>query len=275
LPSKIDVENFGIISKACAPLKLNRKNAARFTNYLHCVMDSLFSLIALLLALLIGSGAGWFFARKRIAVPVNETVAHVSLEGLRAVGELSVFKAITKEIVTETDYSFGEFGRKYLRWAFSQKKLAMIFEFQIDFRYDLRSPQFFIERVVNESGEQQTQMQLPPVRAEISVRSLRFYDEQRSKFMPWLLPDLLNGAFGPGFNEEDKNRLLDGAAAHAKSHAHQLIEQLRPEVEASARATLLPMARSLGAKNPKLAFNQNIIEVDRTSELKSLPNTRT
>ncbi len=229
-------------------------------------MDSFFTLIALLLALTIGAGLGWLLSRKRGGAPANATHAHVSLEGMRAVGELSVFKAITKEIVTETDYSFGEFGRKYLRWAFSQKKLAMIFEFQIDFRYDLRSPQFVIE---NDARE--TRLQLPPVSAEISVRSLRFYDEQRSKFMPWLLPDLLNGAFGPGFNEEDKNRLLEGAAAHAKNHAHELIEQLRPEVEASARATLSSLATSLGAKNPQLTFSGNVIEIDRTRELGSLP----
>ena len=206
-------------------------------------MDSLFTLLALLIALALGGGVGWTLSRRRGAVRANETVSHVSLEGLRAVGELSVFKAITKEIVTETDYSFGEFGRKYLRWAFSQKKLAMIFEFHIDFRYDLRSPQFEIDN----SGAH-TKIQLPPVRAEIGVRSLRFYDEQRSKFLPWLLPDLLNGAFGPGFSEEDKNRLLEGACEHAKSHARLLIEQLRSEVEASARATLVPLAQSFGAR---------------------------
>jgi Protein of unknown function (DUF4230) len=238
-------------------------------------MDTVATLAALLLAVAAGIGIGWMVSRRNKSARANETVSHVSLEGLRAVGELSVFKAITKEIVTETDYSFGEFGRKYLRWAFSQRKLAMIFEFQIDFRYDLRSPQFFIERSMSEDGDVQTRMQLPPVRAEISVRSLRFYDEQRSKFMPWLLPDLLNGAFGPGFSEEDKNRLLDGAAAHAQTNAHQLIEQLRPEVEASARAALLPIATSLGAKNPLLAFSDNVIEINRTREAQALHNGST
>jgi hypothetical protein len=231
-------------------------------------MDTAFTLIALLVALLIGAGVGWFLSRRNRLMRANETISHVSLEGMRAIGELSVFKAITKEIVTETDYSFGEFGRKYLRWAFSQKKLAMIFEFQIDFRYDLRSPQFEID-----TQGSQTQIKLPPVKAEISVRSLRFYDEQRSKLMPWLLPDLLNGAFGPGFSEEDKNRLLDGACAHAKSHAHQLIEQLRGEVEASARATLLPLATSFGAKTPRLVFRENVIEIDNTSALQLKENS--
>ncbi len=223
-------------------------------------MDILFTL----LAVAAGASIGWLIARKPWPARANDTHSHVSLEGMRAVGELSVFKVITKEIVTETDYSFGEFGRKYLRWAFSQKKLAMIFEFQIDFRYDLRSPQFSI--VATESA----QLTLPPVRAEISVRSLRFYDEQRSKLMPWLLPDLLNGAFGPGFTEEDKNRLLEGAAAHAQSHAHTLIEQLRPEVEASARATLLPIAYSLSVKNVQLTFSGNIVEISRANDLKAL-----
>ncbi|MEQ1593986.1 MAG: DUF4230 domain-containing protein [Casimicrobium sp.] len=225
--------------------------------------------IAFLLVLTVGLGLGYFFARKTVNTRANDTHLHSSLEGMRAIGELSVFKAITKEIVTETDYSFGDFGRKYLRWAFSQKKLAMIFEFQIDFRYDLRSPEFAIESSTTVSGRATT-LKLPPVRAEISVRSLRFYDEQRSKFLPWLLPDLLNGAFGPGFSEEDKNRLLEGAAAHAQSHAHALIEQLRPEVEASARATLLPMAHALGVKNAALTFSGDIIEMNRSKDLRAL-----
>ena len=72
---------------------------------------------------------------------------------------MSALKVITKEIVTETEYSFGEFGRKYLRGALSQKKLAMIFEFQIDFRYKLRSPQVSI--VMTDAAARLT---LPPVR---------------------------------------------------------------------------------------------------------------
>ncbi len=228
-------------------------------------MEALLTLVVVTVALALGAALGWWLSYSRTKKQARATHSHVSLEGMRAVGELSVFKAITKEIVTETDYSFGEFGRKYLRWAFSQKKLAMIFEFQIDFRYDLRSPQFQIDT----SGAQ-TKIQLPPVKAEISVRSLRFYDEQRSKFMPWLLPDLLNGAFGPGFSEEDKNRLLEGACEHAKAHAHSLIEQLRGEVEASARNTLVPLAVSFGATRPQLEFSQSVIEIDRTSDLRQL-----
>jgi len=223
-----------------------------------------------LVAVIVGVGLGWLLAARRRAPVTPTTVAHVSLEGLRAVGELTVFRALTKEIVTETDYSFGEFGRKYLRWVFSQKKLAMIFEFQIDFKYDLKSPDFVVSDLRDPLGNDITELRLPPVQAEISVRNLRFYDEQRSKFMPWLLPDLLNGAFGPGFNEEDKNRLLDGAISHARGHAQQLIEQLRPEVEAAARTTLVPLARSLGVTMPRIAFAREVLEIDRTGEMRRL-----
>lgn len=229
-------------------------------------MEVLFTL----LAVAVGAGIGWLLARRSRFQSTQVTYMHTSLEGMRAVGELSVFKAITKEIVTESDYSFGEFGRKYLRWAFSQKKLAMIFEFQIDFRYDLRSPLFSIE-AVETLGGRTAQLNLPPVKADITVRSLRFYDEQRSKLMPWLLPDLLNGAFGPGFSEADKNRLLDGAAAHARDHALTLIEQLRPDVEASARATLLPLAHGLGVRNVQIAFSNAAPQVAPMKELRALP----
>ncbi|MCS6996469.1 MAG: hypothetical protein NZ533_05860, partial [Casimicrobiaceae bacterium] len=96
-------------------------------------MESLAIVLSWMLAAGLGAGLAVWFLRERRPGKAPPTLAQVSLEGLRAVGELTVFRAITKEIVTETDYSFGEFGRKYLRWAFSQKKLAMIFEFQIDF----------------------------------------------------------------------------------------------------------------------------------------------
>ena len=68
-----------------------------------------------------------------------------SIENLRSVGELVVFKIITKEIVTTAEHWFGERGKKYFQWLVSTKKMAMIFEFEIDFRYDLQSPDFLIE----------------------------------------------------------------------------------------------------------------------------------
>lgn len=193
-------------------------------------------------ALAVLAAAGWARSalRRRRGAPVIDV--RTGLQNLRSVGHLSVFKAVTREIVTETDHSWGEFGKKYLSWMLSIKKMAMIFEFEIDFRYDLRRSEFEI----SSTGDGSAVIRMPPCRHEARIRDIRFYDEQRSKLLPWLLPDLLNGFLGGGFTEEDKNRLVAAARAHAEAQARSLIESLRPEVETSARATLQSLARALG-----------------------------
>ena len=145
--------------------------------------------------------------------PGSSISIHSSIQHMRSIGHLSVFKVITKEIVTQTDHSWGEFGAKYLSWAISGKKMAMIFEFEIDFRYDLRRPEFQIK----ESSESGYTISMPPCFHEAHIRDIRFYDEQRSRFLPWLLPDLVSGFLGGRFTEADKNRLVDAARSHGDS----------------------------------------------------------
>lgn len=240
-------------------------------------MDTLLTLLALIVALLIGLGLGWWVRKPKAAVPVQQTI-HSSIEDLRAIGELSVFKAITKEIVTETGHTFGDFGRRYLSWAFSKKKLAMIFEFDIDFRYDLRSPEFVIDvQTLQPSGVKQASMTLPPCRCVVNIRDIHFYDEKKSAALPWLLPSLIGEVFGSGFDETDKNKLIAAARAHAQSEAQALITKLRPEVERSARSTLVALAQSFGVKEVRIAFrseemsaplpelNENVIQLPRAA----------
>jgi hypothetical protein len=97
--------------------------------------------LLLLIALIV---AATFLVRAWRAKPAASQVhIHGSMEEMRAIGDLSVYKAFTKEIVTETDHSWGEFGGKYLGWLL-KKKMAMIFEFEIEFHYTLRSNAFAI-----------------------------------------------------------------------------------------------------------------------------------
>ena len=79
----------------------------------------------------------------------NNITIHSTIQHMRSIGHLSVFKVYTKEIVTQMDHTWGDFGTRYLSWVVSGKKMAMIFEFEIDFRYVLRSAQFEIR----ETGE--------------------------------------------------------------------------------------------------------------------------
>ena len=177
------------------------------------------------------------------------TVIHNSIQQLRAIGQLSVFKVLTKEIVTEIDHSWGEIGRKYLSWVLSGKKMAMIFEFEIDFQYDLRSPDF---KITAEDGVYVLRM--PACIHKTSIRDIHFYDEQKSKLIPWLLPDLINSIFGDGFTEQDRNRLKDAARHAAEAQASTMIAGLGSEVEQSAEQTLRALARSFGADEIRFEF---------------------
>lgn len=211
-------------------------------------MNDFFLTLALLLILAAVVFYGLSALRRK---PASKVTIHSSLQHLRSIGQLSAFKVITKEIVTETDHSWGEFGQKYLRWVLSDKKMAMIFEFTIDFRYDLRRPDF---RIV-EKGQDSYLIQMPPCFYEAHIRDIQFYDEQRSKLMPWLLPDLLNSFLIDGFSEEHKNRLVSAAKKHAEQQALELIENLQCEVQNSARATLQSISRAFGATNVSFEFS--------------------
>lgn len=222
-------------------------------------------LAGLLVFLLLGFGGGWLWHSRRRAEP-RELVVRSSIDELRAIGELSVFKAVSKDLITHSDHTFGEFGRKYLRWAFTKKKLAMVFEFEMDFRYDLRSELFRIEArqppadIGPRSGAAVSPpvaaIELPPCRVEVSIKNLAFYDEQRSRLLPWLLPDLLQGFFDGRFSEDDKNRLIGAARAHAMSQAQGLAERYRAQVERSAYTTLAMLVRPLGYPSIEVRFAQ-------------------
>ncbi|MFN2350311.1 MAG: DUF4230 domain-containing protein [Kiritimatiellia bacterium] len=179
------------------------------------------------------------------------TTSASAIERLKAIGQLSVFKVLTKEIVTEVDHSWGAFGSKYLSWILSGKKMAMIFEFEIDFRYDLHSPDFKVKSTADAFV-----LTMPPCMYEIHIRDIQFYDEQKSKLVPWLLPDLLNTLFTDGFSEQDRNRLKDAAKNSARQQAQALIGDLRSDVEQSARQTLKSLARAFGVENPDFVFQQ-------------------
>lgn len=206
--------------------------------------------IAVLLVVLGASSAWWIARRRSGGASSTERTIYSTIQQLKSIGQLSVFKAVTKEIVTETDHSWGSFGKKYLSWVLSQKKMAMIFEFEIDFRYDLRRAEFQIEA----TGEGAYKLTLPPCVYEVHIRDIRFYDEQGSRFMPWLVPDLVNGFLGAGFSEEDKNNLVRSAKSHAEKEARKLIDSLQHEVQSSARALLASIGKAFGAESITFDF---------------------
>ena len=215
-------------------------------------MDNMF---ILMLGFAIGIAAAvviWLSLRKSRPAKSGPTV-HTSIEDLRSVGQLVVFKIITKEIVTTAEHWLGEWGKKYFTWLASTKKMAMIFEFEIDFRYNLRSEDF----VVEPTGQDSYKLKMPKCFYEIYIRDISFYDEQSAKLLPWLVPDLLNRAFGAGFSEQDKNKLKEEAKHQASRIAEQFVRNMQSEVQGSARKTMEALAKAFGAEKVKVDFTDS------------------
>jgi hypothetical protein len=210
----------------------------------------------------------------------SEVHVYSSVSEIRAVGELVVFKLITKEIVTAAEHWLGDMGKKYLTWLISTKKMALIFEFGIDFKFDLQSDEFEI----HDQGDGNYHLKMPRCYYETYIRDISFYDEQSTRLLPWLVPDLVNKALGMGFDERDKNRLKEEARNQADLMANHMVEAMQSEVHKSARQTLIALARGFGAASVTVDFSDSkpmrgrlaidesdATPIQATGEIKALP----
>ncbi|MBN2420644.1 MAG: DUF4230 domain-containing protein [Deltaproteobacteria bacterium] len=211
-----------------------------------------FFLAAVLFAIL-------WFKRLKKSPDKNGFDIYSTVDKFRSVGELVVFKIITKEIITASDHWFGEAGKKYFRWLASNKKMAMIFQFEIDFKYNLHSPDFVIES----TGEQSYLLKMPKCLYESNIKDIRIYDEQGAKLFPWLLPHLITDALSDGFNEETKNQLISEAKNQASHMAHDLVLKIQSEVHKSAIQTMELLAKGFGAEHIKVEFSDaELVQTD-------------
>ena len=213
--------------------------------------------------MLIGFGGGllvalsaaltWRLARGRRRKSAGERPAleiqHFTTS-MRAVGELSVFRVMTKEVITASDHWLGEFGKKYLQWLLSSRRITLIIEFDIDFRYDLEDPSFKIER----EGADGVRFTLPPCRHEVLIRDLRVHSEDQTELLPWLMPEMLNRFLSGGFSPEAKNRLIQETRQEATRFAGGLVQKAALEAQASAQRTLTTLAQGLGARGAAFEF---------------------
>jgi len=165
------------------------------------------------------------------------------ITSMKAVGELSVFRVMTKEVITASDHWFGEFGNKYLHWLLSSQRITLVIEFDVDFRYDLTDPAFRVER----TGEGSFLMHMPPCRHEVLIRDMRIHSEDKAELLPWLMPDLLGRFFTGGFTVEAKNKLINETRVQASRFAGDLVRRTGGEAQKSAAATLTMLAQGLGA----------------------------
>ena len=213
--------------------------------------------------LLIGFGSGlvialavavtWRIARRRRRNPsLSRLDIQSFVTSMRAVGDLSVFRVMTKEVISASDHWFGEFGQKYLRWLLSSQRITLIIEFDVDFRYDLTDATFQVQR----TGEQSFRFVLPPCHHEVLIRDMRIHSEDKPELLPWLMPDLLGRFFTGGFSVEAKNRLIAETRQEASRFAGVLVQKAAAEAQASATRTLTMLAQGLGAWQVDFEFRQ-------------------
>jgi hypothetical protein len=211
-------------------------------------------LVGILIGVL-GGGGFWLYRKSRRGKSAPSIDSYSFIQELRSIGELRVYKALTKEIVTAKDHWLGDTGKKYFEWLTSTKKMVMIFEFDIGFAYDLTHPDFAIE----ETGVAQFRVGMPHCKYEINIRNITFYDEQNSRFLPWLLPEFVGKIFGDGFNEDDRNRLVTEARNQVNSIAGELVNKLQSEVQTSARNNLEALSRGFSVDQIQVDFSDSSI----------------
>ncbi len=213
---------------------------------------------------LIGFGGGlaaglaawltWKVARRGRGGGNGSTPEVISRESfitsMRAVGELSVFRIMTKEVITASDHWFGEFGKKYLNWLLSSQRITLVIEFDVDFRYDLTDPRFTIAPGPGASYR----LVLPPVRHEVLIRDMRIHSEDKTELLPWLMPDLLGRFITGGFSVEAKNKLISETRQQARGLAGDLVRKAGAEAQRSAARTLTMLAQGLGAEHVEVEF---------------------
>ena len=190
----------------------------------------------LILAILLAILAFAFYRSNKALKKAKDDSENVSvsteISQLKSIGELSVFQVYSKEIVTKTDHAFGNFGKEYLRWLVSEKKLSMIFEFEINFIYDLTSPRLEIMQIANSSYK----IKMPPCKYKFSIADMKFYDE--------------------------KNEV--------KKMSVRLISQLQSKIHKSARDTLEAIAKSFGANKVEFVFDDSDEQINEQLNLENI-----
>lgn len=193
-----------------------------------------------------------------------------SIEKMRAVGELVVFRLITQQIVTAEQHVAGKY-REMFKWLVSTQKMAVIIEYGIDFKYNLRKPEFEID-MIDGAGGNGVRLVMPPCDYQTHIRDIKFYDESNARILPWLLGDVTE-ALGPGFNEDEKNKLLEAARAEADAKARLLVEQLQTEAQSSARQTLEALGKGFGVERVVVDFARSEIGQAEPTTVEPAPGT--
>lgn len=154
----------------------------------------------------------------------------VSLEKIKEMNELTVMTAYIKEVVT--------MKTQVESWLSSTGKIILICPYEIEFRYNLRKTK------ISNSGNVTTII-LPPHYIKAIPGKIQFYDERKASFL---------SVWPFDFTPEERNNLINEAAAEAIKQAGVLQGDLQEKVQASAKATLKALAHAFGTNDIRFVF---------------------
>ena len=197
-----------------------------------------------------------FFKMRKSGEQAGKPQIATDITRLKSIGELSVFKIYSKEIVTRKQNVGSGLLGSLVSPLMTKKQIAIIFEFEIEFVYDLLSPDF----AILPQGEDRYEIKMAPCKYKYSIKDMKIYDEKNAKLLPFLLPDSLNGLFGASFDESDKNHLIDDAKDEVKQLSLKIINDLGGKIHKSATDTLEAIAKSFGAKEVGFIFQDKALQ---------------
>ena len=170
------------------------------------------------------------------------TEIQVSLEKIKEMNELTVMTAYIKEVVTmKTNES---------KWFSSAGKIILICPYEIEFRYNLRKAR------ISTAGTTTTVV-MPPHHVKAIPGKIQFYDERKAAFLNVISID---------FTPEERNQLINDAAAEAIRQAGVLQGDLEDKVQASAKNTLKALAHAFGNDDLVFVFESSDSVVHQINE---------
>ena len=177
---------------------------------------------------------------------------------LVSIGELRVYRAYMKEIVTSVDHVWGDIGKKYFSWMLSEKKLAMVFEFEVDFVYNLLSKDFKVFDDINGVS-----IKMPRCKYDVKIKDFYFYDEQGTRLK--ILPEFLSSIFDGGVSEDEKNELVKMAIKQVEEISKKVAVNIQSDVDRMTKETINNLLLGFNKRIDSFNFLENNISQDQVN----------
>ena len=174
------------------------------------------------------------------------------------IGELRVYRAYMKEIVTSVDHIWGDIGKKYFSWMLSEKKLAMVFEFEVDFVYNLLSKDF---KVIDDYKG--VFIKMPKCKYDVKIKDFYFYDEQGTRLK--ILPEFLSSIFDGGVSEDEKNELVKMAIRQVEEISKKVAMKIQSDVDSTTKETIKNLLVGFNKRIDSFNFYENNISQDQVN----------